>query len=154
WCRRRTASRRRNCRRRWCCTSGRRRNRLLAGPNQWLGRAEEELLVEAVRAKLDALGYRPGDWQLPVTDGFVAGFERDYDLRLPVEYRNFLLQFGGWVGSATCEFLEQPTPRGDGAWIDLFYGRMLPEYKVYDIRWATGSVGEAPAFVAVASGGM
>jgi hypothetical protein len=31
---------------------------------------------------------------------------------------------------------------------------MVPEYEVYDIRWATDSFGGAPAFVAVASGGM
>ena len=110
--------------------------------------------MEAVRAKLEALGYRPADWQRPVTEEFVAELEHEYGLRLPAEYRAFLLQFGGWTGSATCDFLEQPTPLGDGAWIDLFYGRMVPEYQVYDIRWATDSVGDAPAFVAVASGGM
>jgi hypothetical protein len=111
-------------------------------------------VVEAVRSKLDALGYAPADWQLPVTEEFVAAFERDYGVRLPAEYRNFLLEFGGWVGGAACEFLEQPTPLGDRAVVDLFYGSMVPEYEVYDIRWATDSVGEAPAFVAVASGGM
>jgi len=110
--------------------------------------------VEAIRTKLGALGYAPADWQLPVTEEFVAEFERDDGLRLPTEYRNFLLKFGGWSGSATCRFLEQPTPRGDGAWIDLFYGRMIPESEVYDVRWATDSVGAAPEFVAVASGGM
>jgi hypothetical protein len=110
--------------------------------------------VEGVRSKLEALGYTPADWQLPVTEEFVSEFEREYGLRLPSEYRAFLLEFGGWVGSATCDFLEQPTPLGDGAWIDLFYGRMVPEYEVYDIRWATDSVGGAPALIAVASGGM
>jgi hypothetical protein len=110
--------------------------------------------MEAIRAKLEALGYAPADWQLPVTEEFVTGFEREYGLRLPAEYRAFLLAFGGWTGSATCDFLEQPTPNGTGAGIDLFYGQMPPEYEVYDIRWATESVGDAPAFVAVASGGM
>jgi hypothetical protein len=110
--------------------------------------------LDPVRAKLEALGYHPADWQLPVTEEFVAGFEREYGLRLPREYRDFLLEFGGWAGSAACEFLEQPTPLGDGACIDLFYGRMVPDYDVYDIRWATDSVGDAPAFVAAASGGM
>ncbi|MBX9622943.1 MAG: SMI1/KNR4 family protein [Gemmataceae bacterium] len=110
--------------------------------------------MDVIRAKLEALGYAPADWQLPVTEEFVAGFERDYGLRLPAEYRAFLLAFGGWNGSATCDFLEQPTPNGTGAWVDLFYGRMAPEREVYDIRWATDSVGGAPAFVAVASGGM
>lgn len=109
--------------------------------------------MENIRAKLEALRYKPADWQLSVTDEFVAEFEREYDLRLPNEYRAFLLAFGGWVGSATCEFLEPLTPLGTGACIDLFYGRMVPEYEVYDIRWATDSVGGAPDFVAVAAGG-
>jgi hypothetical protein len=113
-----------------------------------------ERLVIAIRAKLEALGYAPAKWQLPVTEEFAAVFERDYQLRLPAEYRAFLLEFGGWVGSATCEFLVQPTPLGNGAYIDLFYGRMVPEYEVYDIRWATDAVGGAPNFVAVGSGGM
>jgi hypothetical protein len=109
--------------------------------------------VEAIRAKLEALRYKPADWQMPVTEEFVATFEREYGLRLSAEYRAFLLGFGGWTGSATCGFLESLTPLGDGAWIDLFYGRMVPEYEVYDIRWATDSVGGAPDFVAVAAGG-
>lgn len=110
--------------------------------------------MESVRAKLDALGYIPTDWQLPVTEEFVSEFERENRLRLPSEYRDFLLAFGGWTGDATCGFLEPWTPLGSGAWIDLFYGRMVPEYQVYDIRWATEAVGGAPDFAAVASGGM
>jgi len=110
--------------------------------------------VDAILAKLKALRYHPADWQLPVTEEFVAEFEREYGFRLPAEYREFLIAFGGWTGSATCDFLEEPTPLGKGAWIDLFYGRMVPEYKVYDIRWATDSVADTPAFVAVASAGM
>lgn len=112
------------------------------------------MVMDTVRAKLEALGYEPSDWQLPGTEEFVIEFERQYDLRLPVEYREFLLAYGGWSGWASCGFLEQPTPLGDRASIDLFYGRMVPQYEVYDIRWATGSVGSAPAFVAVAAGGM
>jgi hypothetical protein len=111
-------------------------------------------VVEAVRRKLEALGYAPADWQLPVTEEFVAEFERDRDLRLPTEYRAFLLAFGGWTGSASCDFLEQPTPNGTAASIDLFYGHMVPEYEVYDIRWTTDSFGDSPRFVAVAAGGM
>ncbi len=110
--------------------------------------------MEVVRAKLEALGYTPADWQLPVTEEFVAEFERERGLRLPAEYRAFLLAFGGWTGSATCDFLEQPTPNGTGAWIDMFYGRMVPKYEVYDIRWATDSLGDSPGFAVVASGGM
>jgi hypothetical protein len=110
--------------------------------------------VEAVRKKLEALGYQPADWQLPVTEDFVAEFERERRLRLPAEYRAFLLEFGGWTGSATCDFLEQPTPNGTGAWVDLFYGRMVPEYEVYDIRWATDSFGESGGWAAIASAGM
>jgi hypothetical protein len=109
--------------------------------------------VEAIRAKLEALRYKPADWQLPVTEEFVAEFESEYGLQLPAEYRAFLLAFGGWTGSATCDFLEPLTPLGTGAWIDLFFGRMVPKYEVYDIRWATDSVGGAPDFVAVAAGG-
>ena len=109
--------------------------------------------MEATCAKLNALRYKPADWQLPATEEFVAEFEREYGLRLPVEYRAFLLAFGGWTGSATCDFLEPLTPLGTGAWIDVFYGRMVPKYEVYDIRWATNSVGGAPGLVAVAAGG-
>src|SRR4051812_18261282 len=110
-------------------------------------------MVDAIRTKLEALRYKPADWQLPATEEFVAEFERECSLRLPAEYREFLLAFGGWTGSATCEFLEPLTPLGIGARIDLFYGRMVPKYEVYDIRRATDSVGDAPNFVAVASGG-
>jgi hypothetical protein len=81
-------------------------------------------VVEAVRRKLEALGYAPADWELPVTEEFVAEFERDRDLRLHADYRAFLLAFGGWTGRATCDFLVQPTPNGTGAWIDLFYGHI------------------------------
>ncbi len=110
--------------------------------------------MESIRNKLESLGYSPTDWQLPITEEFVAKFERNYVLRLPAEYRDFLLEFGGWDGSATCDFLEQPTPNGNGAWVDMFYGHMVPEYEVYDIRWATDSVGGTPDFVAVAAAGM
>jgi hypothetical protein len=110
--------------------------------------------VEGIRNKLGSLGYKPADWQLPVTEEFVTEFEREQGLRLPAEYRQFLLEFGGWSGSATCQLLEPLTPLGTGACIDLFYGRMVPEYEVYDVRWATDSVGGAPDFVAVAAGGL
>src|SRR4051794_27239627 len=93
------------------------------------------LRVTAFCAKLAALGYAPADWQLPVTEAYIADFERDYGLRLPAEYRAFLQECGGWVGSATCEFLEQPTPLASGASIDMFYGQMVREYEVYDVRW-------------------
>jgi hypothetical protein len=109
--------------------------------------------VNAFRAKLEALGYAPASGQLPVTEQFVTELERAYGLRLPAEYRTFLQECGGWVGSATCEFIEQYTPFPSGAWIDMFSGRMVSEHEVYDVRWTTDSVGDAPSFVAVASGG-
>ena len=111
-------------------------------------------MTEALRSKLKTLGYEPAEWQLPVAEGFVADFERTHELTLPAEYRAFLLEFGGCTGSATCDFLEPYTPLGDGAWIDQFYGHTVPEFEVYDIRWATRSLGAGPPFVTVAGGGM
>lgn len=111
-------------------------------------------MSDATRTKLNALGYKPAEWQLPVTERFVADFEQQYQLKLPAEYRAFLLEFGGWTGSATCDFVDQPTPNGDGCWVDLFYGHMPKEYEVYDVRWATESLGGGAHFVTVAGGGM
>lgn len=111
-------------------------------------------MADTLATKLKTLGYEPAEWHLPVTEEFVTQFESELRFRLPKEYRNFLLEFGGWTGSATCDFLEQPTPLGTGCCIDLFYGHMVPEYEVYDVRWATDSIGGAPDFVAVAAGGM
>lgn len=112
------------------------------------------MVKDTIRARLTALGYEPAEWQLPVTKSFITDFERQYQLKLPAEYRTFLLGFGGWTGCATCDFLEQSTPCGKGAMIDLFYGHMPSEREVYDIRWATEFLGAGPHFVTVAAGGM
>lgn len=109
---------------------------------------------DTIRAKLIALGYKPAKSQLPVTKRFVVEFEQKYQLKLPAEYRAFVLELGGWTGSATCDFLENPTPLGGGAWVDFFNGHMPDAGDVGDLRWATESVGGAPSFVCVAEAGM
>jgi len=110
--------------------------------------------TDTAREKLQRLGYEPAEWQLPNTEERIGDFEQQYGLRLPAEYRQFLLDFGGWVGSALCDIQERPTPIGDKAWIDLFYGFVVPEHKTKDIRWLTDTFGAAPTFVPVADGGM
>jgi hypothetical protein len=78
-------------------------------------------------AKLASLGFELPKWQLPPSEALVVEFEKRFTLTLPSDYRCFLVRCGGfWSGDgAVCPFLE-PTPCGDSAFIQTFFGFTEP----------------------------
>jgi hypothetical protein len=103
-------------------------------------------------AKLKALEYELPDWCIPPSEELVADYERQFELKLPEDYRSFLAKYGGAGGTSICPF-QEPTPVGDAAWIEDFYGFMPPEREGMDVRWATELIEGAPAVVAIAHAG-
>ena len=94
-------------------------------------------------------------WALPPSLSLVEEYEREFDLKLPADYRGFLAAHGGALVNATCPFME-PTPLGDMTPVDQFYGFMQTG-RSDDVRQAARMIDGAPDVVAVASdlmGGM
>jgi hypothetical protein len=96
--------------------------------------------VEEVRRKLEQLGYRPlfPEQQVPPDEQRLLELEAEIGLRLPEDYRSFLLQWGSIAPSvpvevpmpnrdddnfAVCFFLGfyQPTPNPNLLWLDLIH---------------------------------
>jgi hypothetical protein len=60
---------------------------------------------------LASLGFELPEWCLPPSEPLVRGYEAQFALTLPADYREFLVHHGGVIGSASCAF-QEPTPCG------------------------------------------
>lgn len=110
----------------------------------------------AFAEKAELLGVEVPTWRIEPTSLLVQAFEREYSLSLPEDYRDFLAVYGGVTLNATCSFLE-PTPFGQIACIDEFYGFMPANRSSSDVRRNTEIIEGAPDVVAIAAdqmGGM
>jgi hypothetical protein len=99
--------------------------------------------------KLASLGFRLPDWCKAPCELLVLEFEKRFALALPPDYREFLVQHGGVIGSAICAF-QEPTPCGSGTCVDCFYGFALGDRRV-DLARATELIDGAPDVVAIGS---
>jgi hypothetical protein len=55
---------------------------------------------------LASLGFELPEWCLPPSEPLVRGYEAQFALTLPADYREFLVHHGGVIGSASCAFQE------------------------------------------------
>jgi hypothetical protein len=83
--------------------------------------------MDSFASKLESLGFELPEWYLPPSEELVVEFEQRFSRSPPSDYRRFLVRYGGyWSGAgAVCPFLE-PTPCGDSALIETFYGFTAP----------------------------
>jgi hypothetical protein len=112
-------------------------------------------MYDTFASKLDDLGFELPQWCVPPTELLVRGFEARFSLRLPVDYRAFLLRHGGVIGSAICGF-QEPTPCGPSTYIESFYGFTLPNRRG-NVMDRTELIRGAPDVIAVGDnlmGGM
>lgn len=98
-------------------------------------------------SRLDALGFSLPKWCTPPTEELVAGYEEEFNLKLPEDYRVFLVHHGGVTGNAVCAF-EEPTPCGLSTIIDRFYGFTSPD-RVDNVVSATRLIDGWPTVVAI-----
>jgi hypothetical protein len=104
-------------------------------------------------SKLSELGYRLPHWCDPPSEALVIEFENRFAVKLPADYRDFLVHHGGVTyGQALCSF-QEPTPLGTGTIIEGFYGFAPPE-RSENISWATELIDGAPSVIAIGDGGM
>jgi len=113
--------------------------------------------MDEFAAKLASLGFELPKWQLPPSEALVVEFEKSFSLSLPTDYRGFLVKYGGfWSGDgAVCPCLE-PTPCGDSAFIETFYGFTEP-IRSDNIMDATKMIDGYPDVIAIGDnilGGM
>jgi hypothetical protein len=101
-------------------------------------------------------GFEMPKWCISPSEDLVTKLEREHRLVLPSDYREFLLEYGGCVLDASASFLE-PTPFGESAMINSFFGFMPKDRQSHDVSWNTRLIEGAPDFIAIAGdlmGGM
>jgi len=83
---------------------------------------------DSFETKLEHLGFHIPEWCLSSSEALVREYEKRFSLKLPGDYRNFLVRFGGFFapGGAVCPY-QEPTPCGNEALIDRFYGFTSPD---------------------------
>jgi len=95
-------------------------------------------------------------WRISPSEDLVKEFEREHQLVLPTDYREFLLEYGGCTLDASAPFLE-PTPFGESAMVNRFFGFMPKDRPSLDLSWNTRLIEGAPDIIAIAGdlmGGM
>lgn len=97
--------------------------------------------------KLKTLGFELPGWCLPPSEQLVRRFETRFSLALPADYREFLLQHGGFIGSAVCPF-QEPTPCGNATCLDKFYGFSSSD-RHDNVEDATKLIDGAPDVIAI-----
>lgn len=95
--------------------------------------------------RLAALGFTLPEGHTPPSERMVRAFERRFCLRLPADYRQFLVRHGGVRGEADCPMIE-PTPFGTTTCIDGFHG-----FHDDEIAETTESIDAAPQIVSLGS---
>jgi SMI1/KNR4 family protein SUKH-1 len=106
--------------------------------------------------KLRRAGVEIPKWCIPPSEVLVSEFEREFCVTLPADYRAFLLEHGGCALNASVPF-QEPTPVGDSAAVNYFFGFMPADRSSKDVRWNTRLIEGAPDIVAIAGdlmGGM
>lgn len=108
-------------------------------------------LLSTFDAKLSALKQKPIPDRLQPTSSRIQEFEEHIGAKLPDDYRLFLTKFAGVSVSATCP-IREPSPCGDEATIDLFYG-FMPEEKGYNsLAENSDDADGAPVVIPIAGG--
>jgi hypothetical protein len=91
--------------------------------------------------------------RLDADDDRIRQFEDYIGAALPDDYRSFLSHHSGvWV-SATCP-ISEPTPFGDEATIETFYGFMSDERRLDDLYYNSDLFEGAPVAIPIAEGGF
>ena len=100
---------------------------------------------------MEMLGRRPIPSRLEPTSERIEAFEREFGIELPQDYRTFLAEHGGvWV-SALAPIVE-PTPCGQNATIESFYGFIDGKPKSCDLRIQCNLAEGAPVAIPIAGG--
>jgi len=88
--------------------------------------------------------------QIP-TEARVKEFERHIGVEVPPDYRTFLIEFGGaWVNAVVP--IAEPTPCGEKAVIECFYGFMPKGRNSDDLHWQCDLAEGAPIAIPIARG--
>lgn len=88
---------------------------------------QSPIKMDKFATKLAKLGFELPNWCLPPSEVLVRGFEERFSLNLPSDYRSFLVGCGGfWAGDGAVCPCQEPTPCGNSACIEYFYGFTLP----------------------------
>ncbi|WOB06900.1 SMI1/KNR4 family protein [Piscinibacter gummiphilus] len=106
--------------------------------------------------KLQSLQMEMPGWCIAPTEELVLGYEKQFGLTLPPDYRAFLAEFGGCLVNASAPF-QEPTPFGRNGIVDHFFGFMPEARSCCDVRANTARIEGAPDVVAIAGdlmGGM
>src|SRR4029079_16802832 len=107
-----------------------------------------QLMANKFAVTLQELAFTLPHWCDPPSEALVVEFEQRFDLRLPADYREFLVHHGGVMfGNAVCSFKE-PTPFGMETNIGGFYG-FAPSERSENISGATELIDGAPSVIAI-----
>jgi hypothetical protein len=110
--------------------------------------AVDLLMADTFADKLAALGFAIPDGHLAPTEKLVRAFERRFGLKLPADFRSFLVCHGGAQGTAISPMIE-PTPFGTSTIITGFYG-----FHDEEIGETTDLIEGAPEIIALGTEGL
>lgn len=112
---------------------------------------DDENLTSPYTSKLDQLNFEFSKQCKKPSEKLIKKFEKKFGLKLPEDYRLFLLNNAGKSGSAVCPFKE-PTPMGSEALINNFYGFSSQSYE--NIFEMTKLIDGYPVVIALGSNDM
>lgn len=103
------------------------------------------------KALMDSLDRKPIPSRRRPTEKRVRAFEKHIGVELPADYRSFLLEHGGvWVNALAP--IKEPTPCGQQATIESFYGFIAGKPKSTDLKWQCDLAEGAPVAIPIAGG--
>ncbi len=110
--------------------------------------------MDRFATKLANLGFELPNWCLPPSEVLVREFEERFSLTLPSDYRSFLGGYGGfWAGDGAVCPCQEPTPCGNSACIEYFYGFTLPT-RSDNVIDETERIDGYPDVIAIGDNGM
>jgi hypothetical protein len=74
-------------------------------------------MANRLNEKLRELGFAFRDGDTLPSESLVKGFEQRFSLKLPSDFRSFLVECGGMFGGAALH-MKVPTPFGEEGYID------------------------------------